>query len=416
MSFFTLAQRDGKWLLLDPEAKPTYLRGVNHAGDGSWMPWNLENKYDTKAAWRESVVGRTRAWGCNYLAPSIGPGAVDPALATDDGGPLIRRTEMWTADQQAAAGMPFTVFLGVPRQYMAEGEMPDVFGDGFAAMLDRRCQEAVAPLRENPNLIGYHFCHNPPWNLLAPNAMAWIKACTQPGSAGLQAWIALMQRIYGSVDRWRQTYSVPIGDWQDIVGLDDPLRGYICESQRTRDQEAFLQRICERWHQVFHDAIRRYDPNHLILGDRNTLHLIPAPRPWMFHILRRYADVLSVNIMGPKETIYGVLEQATRHWDGPIFLGDTGAGIYGGEPHKAGYQCRDLAEWDAVYRGLMEIGLEHPQVIGMGWCGFYETPAPANRSGLVDCRTDEPLAERVEIVTRWNRWMEAQFTQAHPTA
>ena len=145
-----------------------------------------------------------------------------------------------------------------------------------------------------------------------------------------------MRRIYGSIERWRETYGVPLESWNDIETLESPLGGYISKGRLQQDKEAFLQRICEQWHRVYVDAIRRYDRNHLILGDRNTLHLQPPPRPWAFHIMRRYLDVLSVNVMGPPRTVYGVLETATRHWDGPILLADTGAGLYTGEPAKAG--------------------------------------------------------------------------------
>ena len=106
------------------------------------------------------------------------------------------------------------------------------------------------------------------------------------------------------------------------------------------------------------------------------------------------------------------LEQVTRVWDGPIHLADTGAGIYNGTFPKAAYMCADLEEYEALYRGYMTMGLEHPQLIGLGWCGYYETPS--SRSGLVDSRDDEPLAERVEILQRWNRWQDDQLAAAEP--
>ena len=61
-----------------------------------------------------------------------------------------------------------------------------------------------------------------------------------------------------------------------------------------------------------HDSIRKYDSNHLILGDRNTLHLQPPLQPWAIAIMRRYVDVLSVNVMGPPSTVYVLLEVAAR--------------------------------------------------------------------------------------------------------
>ena len=414
--FFRLQQIDGTWFLLDPKGHPFFLRGANHFGDGTHMPWNLQSRYGTEQRWRQAVRDRHRELGLNYLPPSIGPSAVDPAVvrrqmgqASPPRNALIKRTPEWPAADLAELDFPFTLFLEVPKQYMAGANMPDVFGDEFAAAVESRCQQMAAPLRDNPNLIGYHFCHNPPWNMDAHSGAGWIADCTRPGQAGRREWIRLMQRVYGSVQRWRRTYGVPIRNWDDIDSLENPLKGYVSAARQREDQEAFLRLICDRWHQVYCEAIRRHDPNHLILGDRNTLHLQPPPRPWAFHIMRRHLDVLSVNVMGPPETVYEVLEHATRHWNGPIHLADTGACVYEHEPAKSGYQAADLAEWEAVYRGMMEMGLEHPQVIGFGWCGYYETPHPGGRAGLIDCRTDEPLPERAEIVKKWNAWMEQEY-------
>jgi hypothetical protein len=169
-----------------------------------------------------------------------------------------------------------------------------------------------------------------------------------------------------------------------------------------------MQRVCEQWHKVYVESIRKYDPNHLILGDRNTIHAAPLPS-YAVRIMRAYVDVLSVNVMGPPDTVYGVLEQVTRHWDGPIFLADIGATITEGLDATSGYPTCTEAEYEAIWRGLMEMGLRHPQIIGFGWCGYYETPSPASRSGLVDCRDDEPIASCVAVAKKWNLWMEEQF-------
>ncbi len=66
--------------------------------------------------------------------------------------------------------------------------------------------------------------------------------------------------------------------------------------------------------------------------------------------MRQYLDVLPVNVMGPPDAVYAVLEHAARYWNGPIHLADTGAWIYEHEPAKSGYQAQDLDEWEAVYR------------------------------------------------------------------
>ena len=101
----------------------------------------------------------------------------------------------------------------------------------------------------------------------------------------------------------------------------------------------------------------------------------------------------------------------TLYWDGPTHFAGTGAGVYNGEYLKAGFMAQDLKEFEQLYRSQIELGIDHPQIIGMGWCGYYETPS--SRSGLVDSRTDEPLSELIEIVSRWNTWMQRQHTERY---
>ena len=406
--FFRVAKsEDGKWLLLNPRGKPFFLRGLNHYSDGSQMPWSRES-FGSQEQWRVSLRDRVREWGFNYLPPSIGPIAIDPEVAQKTKNPqLITRAKEWPPEDYAELDFPFTIFLEYPKQYMAGQGMPDVFSEAFRAAVDVRCKAVCEPLRDNRELIGYHFCHNPPWHPRTKSYDQWIDDATKPGSAGRQAWVQLMRQIYGSVERWRRTYGIPVNSWEEVEKLDRPLRGYVSQRRHLKDREAFMARICEKWYQVYRESIRRYDQNHLILGDRNTLHLQPLPE-YAIRIMSRHVDVLSVNVMGPPEIIYEVLEDATRYWDGPIHLADTGAGVYQRPTAKAGFTSRDLAEFEKVYAGMMQMGIEHPQIIGFGWCGFYETPAPSNRSGLVDVRTGQPMPARLEILKRWNSWMKKQ--------
>ena len=402
-AYFHLTEDGGVWTLRTPAGEPFLMRGVNHYGDGSGMPWDLTEEYGTREAWRTSLPGRLRDWGFNYLPPSVGPTAINPKTVDGpgSGAKLVTRTPEWPPEHFAALDMPFTYMLAYPRQYMSGPGLPDVFGEEFAAGVEEVCARVCGTLKNEPDLIGYHLSHNPPWHPRTGSFDTWIDDITGPGTAGRRAWVRLMRRIYGTIDRWRAVYGVPIDSFDDIETLDRPLQGYINTREHLRDREAFMARICEKWYSTYHAAVRRHDPHHLILGDRNTLHLQPLPA-WAVRTMRPYIDVLSVNVMGPKPVQLELLEQVTRHWDGPILIADGGAGVYHGEPRKSGWAARDLAEYEAVYAGQVELSVDHPQVIGFAWCGFYETPAPSNRGGIVDVATGEPIPGRIDVVKRWN--------------
>lgn len=419
MRFFHLRQVNGKWFLLSPEGEPFFLRGANHFGDGTYLPLNREEKYGDVANWRTSVVRRHREWGFNYLPPSIGPSEVStepiPPSRGNDGKTKSNapgyRTNEWTAEAFAESGMPFTAFLGYPKQYMAApGNMPDVFSREFREGVDRRCREFCGPLKDNPNLIGYHYCQNPPWHEHAGAFFDWCHEIMNDGREAKLVWAGLMRRIYGTVERWRETYTTPISSFDELADLNFPLDGKISAVKLRRDKIAFMQRVCAEWYKVYHDAIRRYDPNHLIFGDRNSLHLQPLS-DWAIHTMKPYIDVLSINVMGPMSVTLQEMEQVTCHWDGPIHIADTGAGIYNGTYPKAPYMCRDLSEFENIYSTYTKLGIEHPQVIGLGWCGYYETCSM--RSGLVDSVTDEPDADKVSALRKWNTWFDGKYPKLY---
>ena len=404
---FHLTEDDGVWSLRTPAGEPFLMRGVNHFGDGTDMPWNRADRYGDPAAWRAALPGRLREWGFNYVPPSTGPTAVNPAKFEGEAkrGPLVRRADEWPPERFAALDMPFTIMIGYPKQYMSGPDLPDVFSEEFAAGVDAACKRVCEPLRVESDLIGYHLSHNPPWHPRTKSFDPWIAAITKPDTAGRRAWVSLMRRIYGTLDRWRAVYGIPVDSWEEIETLDDPLNGYINTRKHLRDREAFMVRVCAKWYGTYHAAIRRYDDRHLIFGDRNTLHLQPLPA-YAIAAMRPYVDVLSVNVMGPKAVQLELLEDVTRHWDGPVLIADGGAGVYAGEPRKSGWAARDLAEYEAVYAGQVELARDHPQVVGFAWCGFYETPSPAprahGRGGLVDVRTGDPLPGRLDAVKEWN--------------
>ena len=411
--FYRVAELKGKWTFLTPDDQPLYLRGLNHYGDGSHMPLNLAKKYGTVEAWRRSVRDRHDKWGFNFLPPSVGPSEptdeVKPPVHNKFGGVRwqgdIRRTPEWPAEHFAELDYPFTAFLEVPRQYMAGLGLPDVFSRDFREMVDKRCREFVEPLKDNPNLIGYHYCQNPPWNPAIESFDFWLASITN-GRDGKRAWAALMRRTYGSIEHWRDTYGLPLKSFQEVAGMQFPLRAYVNDSEGEKDKLAFMARGCEEYYKGYHDTIRKYDENHLILGDRNTLHLHSLPA-YAIYRMKPYIDVLSINIMGPASTQFPVLQQVTRHWDGPILLGDTGAGVLHLDWPKSTYMCQDWDEFDRLYQSYMTSGIHHPQLVGFAWCGYYETPT--SRSGLVDSRNDEPLPEMLSIMRKWNQWMEENY-------
>ncbi len=413
MGYFHLEQINNKWYLLDPEGKPFFMRGINHYGDGTYLPLNLKERYGDAASWRRALKERHLEWGFNMLCPSIGPSEVDtepiPPSRNTNGKTkaegTVYRTDEWSAQDFAEMDMPFTPMIAYPKQYMAGPGLPDVFSREFREELDKRCRDFCGPLKDNPNLIGYHFCHNPPWHPHGDAFFSWVHQIVDKGNEAQRVWAALMKELYGTVDAWRGTYSIPLSSFDELEEFRFPLNGKISAVNMVRDKIEFMKRVCEEWYKVYSETIRKYDPNHLLLGDRNTVHLQPLS-DWAVNIMRKYVDVISINVMGPMDTALKEMKPVTDHWNGPVHIADTGAGVYESWP-KSAYMCRDIEEFEDVYSGYVRLGVEHPQVIGLGWCGYFETRS--TRCGLVDSVTDEPDRMKTAVIAQWNEWVQSNY-------
>lgn len=164
------------------------------------------------------------------------------------------------------------------------------------------------------------------------------------------------------------------------------------EKLKTAAGRAELRKLAGKWYQVTHDAIRRYDPHHLILGDRYeanaalTMDVIEAARP--------YVDVLSFqDFRDPVDHL------ARWHKDSgmPVLWADGARGIK--LPDGA---SRNNGEWYAdVLAGLRK----NPGAIGAHLCGAYYRNR-VRRRGLLD-ENETPDTEMIDHIRKAHRETEA---------
>ncbi|MDA1138762.1 MAG: hypothetical protein O3B01_09290 [Planctomycetota bacterium] len=75
--YFSTVQHDGRWWMVDPEGKPFFIVGTDHANYRvhwceklGYAPYNrnVEAKYGGEEKWAESTMQRLKDWGFNTLA------------------------------------------------------------------------------------------------------------------------------------------------------------------------------------------------------------------------------------------------------------------------------------------------------------------------------------------------------------
>ncbi len=227
--YFSLGQSKGRWWLVTPQGQPFYAAAsdtVSPAGSGTDQvtgvcPYckTVASNYPSTSAWGAATLGRLRSWGFNTLG------------AFSD-----------TAD--LGSQMPYELQLT-----MASGD--DWFSPSFVSGVDNVAATQVAPLANDPNLIGYFTDSELNWGIPV-----------------------------GSVDPLNAYLALPPGS-----------PGLAVAQQYVGNPQGFVYALATRYFQVTTAAVRQYDPHHLILGIKAEGSEIS---PALLEAAQPYVDVFSI--------------------------------------------------------------------------------------------------------------------------
>jgi len=333
--FFTLGQKDGHWWLIDPQGNPFFTMGLNHIDPASLRyPENIHiwrDKYDGSALkWiKESVTPNLKEWGFNTV------GWVQEVTVRK-----WRHSRPFTVDEYKALQMPYCHLL--PFMESHQWEKHTIHYDFFSSDWIERCDYIArahcAELSADPNLIGYFYSDCPTW-----------------------------------------THDRPENKW----------RGPIFDPERLNTEigRKELKDLAHQYYKTTHDAIRRHDPHHLILGDRYEANahiakpLIEAALPFI--------DVLSFQDF--KEPIKH-LDYWHKEAGKPVLLADA-AGMIAADGN---WKLND-GQW---YGDILDGLYENPGCIGFHLCGAYQRNK-ARRRGLLD-EQEQPDKPNVDLITAAN--------------
>ena len=171
-----------------------------------------------------------------------------------------------------------------------------------------------------------------------------------------------------------------------------------------------LLQLAGRYYKVTHDAVRRYDKNHLIMGDRYEAR---APLPdEVVRAAMPYVDVLSFQCFGGAKIINEKLSYWAKFSGKPILLADSSVrkkAAPSPRPHEPHHQ--DPQGYADTMRAIQQI----PECVGFHLCGAYVCNR-VRRYGLRD-EQDRIDADAVKGITKINkettRWV-GQSTQEKP--
>lgn len=359
--FFQVAEVGERWLFITPEGAPFYSVGVNDVdprGDT-----DLETGLCPYCEAVESIYETPEDW------------AQEAVERLESWG--FNTAGAWSEDDLLAPLIPYTTLLNYG------GGQSDFFSEEFLERVQTITEERVAPRKDDPNLLGWFLDNELKWG---PD--------------------------------WRGNITM----LDQYMTLDEGSPGRLVAEQYEGDHEGFLLALAEQYFRVTSEAIRRADPNHLILGARASSLSMPPQVP---QAAAAYLDVFSVNFYA---TTDGLFEGLNENW-GPLVPIDGWLEAYhelSGLPLMATefsfrsseseppntyppiYLTFDTqVERAGAYDEYVQNCFDAPYIVGQHWFEYVDQPVGGrgdgedNNFGLITV-DDEPYDDFLELVAMTN--------------
>ena len=182
---------------------------------------------------------------------------------------------------------------------------------------------------------------------------------------------------------------------------DNAWRGPIFDPERLKSEAGRkeLSELASLYYRTTHEAVRRYDRHHLLLGDRYEANAPIATE--VIDAAKPYVDVLSFqDFRKPVEH----LDDWHRKTGKPVLLADAAGVVWNS---KDFYKSNNGAWYAETLAALHR----NPGCIGFHLCGAYQRNK-ARRRGLLD-EMERPDVAQIALIKAANRkiasWMEREF-------
>jgi hypothetical protein len=240
-------------------------------------------------------------------------------------------------------------------------DFPDVFDPHWAAEVERAAVALCAPLRADPWVLGYFTDNELPWKH-EDQAAEFV---------------------------------------QEFLKLPKTAPGYLAavaaERAGAAAMQAFREKAAELYFKKTADALRRADPNHLILGCR----FAGTPPLGVVKKMKGYADVISINnyLELPPLKLLGEMSQAA---DLPLMVTEFSFKAPGGELARKGSGPEKATQEERArgYEAYVQALARQDYCVGYHWFKYAE-----NWQGTLQA-DGTPWPELTLSFARFNRTVE----------
>ncbi|MGO9201680.1 MAG: beta-agarase [Limisphaerales bacterium] len=326
--FFHTEQIQGRWWLISPAGNALFSKGVDH------VAFTPESDSAPKApgdpaAWAKTTAQQLRGWNFNTLGAWSSPELYTVGLAY---APMV--------DVAASAG----------RDVWLKGGVVDYFSPEFQQAAERAAQRICAPRAKDPWVLGY----------FTDNELRW--GADWRGTNSL-------------LEQYLKMPATTAGCQKATAFLN--ARGHAPDSPSAEDKREFLGLVAAEYARVASEAVRRADPNHLVLGCRFALY----PGDAAVEAVGRYFDVISYHSYSSLPPV-DRLELITRLTGKPTLLSEFSfKAMDSGLPNTKG-AAKPVATQEDRARGFasyVEALAALPGCVGYHWFQYRDQPKEGRR-------------------------------------
>ena len=259
-------------------------------------------------------------------------------------------------------------------------ERPDIFSEEFSRHADTLIRKTCEKYREEKNLLGYAFADLPEWDIepsrypVFPVLHPWVLALAQlpKGHAGKTRWIDVLKENYESAGAAGRVYGLQSAGWDRLEENTD-WQDVQDKARAAADSRAMMECIAEKWYALHCGLTRRYDPNHLILGDKLDREDIATLPDYLVPLLQKYCDAVLFQWYADFPEQEAELHSIHQKTGLPILMGDSSFSVQKPQQDYAKgvkMACPELLG-RAYYQYLRRL-VSLPFILGWHHCGYTE--------------------------------------------
>lgn len=303
-------------------------------------------RFPSASGFYSEAVGRLKGWGFN-TAGSFSP----EQYGSRNAFPYVRMLPLSWMDWARVPGLSlFDIFAPDAEQKMEET---------FAAVLPQHENDEMIVGYFLDNEYDYHKFHREVPKLQGSRAAIKLRLVSE------------LEAKYGTVTAFNTAWGTAFSSFEEMKEKELPLKS----SASWQDMNAFFQLYLDTFYGTVSRVYRKYDRNHLLLGDRwiTTPFHDTKLRGYLAEASGKYMDVISINYYTRKLETDLLSEVHAKSGGKPILFSEFGYGTaeQGLKPLVPG-AALNQNDRQLRYRNYVEGAASLSYVVGVHWFNYVD--------------------------------------------